>query len=940
MKQSRRRRRRGDRHERLLRRHERVVREFFATHRAQMPEIEPDEQAWSRITAGPVWQGGDMTDRADLPPGYPHEWEADVVLIDGSVAHVRPIVPADTQGIHRFHAGQSKESIYLRFFAPIPRLSDKDVHRFTHVDYDERVALVVLIRDEIAGIGRYDRLDPDSTTAEVAFNVSDAHRGKGIGSVLLEHLADIGRDLGVRRFVADVLPQNRRMIGVFRDAGYAVEHEFDDGVIVVSFDIEPTEESRVVQMSREHRAEAVSVRRVLTPSAVAVVGASRDEGSIGRALLRHIVDGGFTGPVYAVNPAVEEIEGRAVHASVTDIGEQVDLAVVAVPAEQVLDVVSQCADAGVRAVAVVSSGFAEEGEEGLARQEELLRTARAAGMRVLGPNSFGMINNDPAVRLNASLSPRVPPPGSLGLFAQSGALGIAILASAERRGLGISCFASAGNRVDISGNDLMQYWLDDDATTAVGLYLESMGNPRKFSRIARKLASQKPVIVVKSGVSRFGLPPGHRVRATKERPEAFAAMLRQAGVIRVENTHQLFDVAQLVVHQPLPAGPRVAVVTNSDALGALAADACVSWGLEVTHGPVALPAVADPAQFAEAVRAALEDLQVDSVVASFIPPLATTDPEVVDAVTRAVQAHDKPCVATFLGMRGLAPGGTLPTYPMPEDGVRALAAATRYAQWRRRPYGDRVRPEGVNRRVAHDVIESFLGEHPQGGDLGSEQALELLAAYGIDVWPVQHVHSAKQAAAVAEQIGLPVVVKATSELVRHQPGQQWVYTRVSHPKSAATAYTELAEAMRPLGLDGIALQKQAPPGVAVEITSSEDPLFGPVVGFGVAGLPTDLLGDVAHRFPPLTDLDITEMVASVKAAPLLDGYRGTMPVDHGALHDLVARVSVFADDLPEIATLRLNPVQAHEEGMAVLGAQVRLAPAPTRADTGRRALST
>ncbi len=915
------------------------MRDFFARQREAVPQLVPGERTWSRIVDQRVWQAGDMRDRADLPPGYPHEWEADVVLIDGSVAHVRPIVPADTEGIHRFHAGQSKESIYLRFFAPIPRLSDKDVHRFTHVDYDERVALVVLIRDEIAGIGRYDRLDPDATTAEVAFNVSDAHRGKGIGSVLLEHLADIGRDLGVRQFVADVLPQNRRMIGVFRDAGYEVQHEFDDGVIVVSFDIEPTEESRVVQMAREHRAEAVSVRRVLTPSSVAVVGASRDEGSIGRALLRHITEGGFTGAVYAVNRAISELDGRVVHASVTDIDEQVDLAVIAVPAEQVLEVVEQCAEAGVRAVTVVSSGFAEIGAEGEQRQEELLRTARSAGMRVLGPNSFGMINNDPAVRLNASLSPRVPPPGSLGLFAQSGALGIAVLASAERRGLGMSCFASAGNRVDISGNDLMQYWLDDEATRAVGLYLESMGNPRKFSRIARKLATQKPVIVVKSGVGRFGGPPGHRVRVTREQPEAFDSMLRQAGVIRVENTHQLFDVAQLVVHQPLPAGPRVAVVTNSDALGALAADACVSWSLEVTHGPVALSPQAEPAAFAEAVRAALEDPEVDSVVACFIPPLATTDPEVVEAVTRAVGDYDKPCVTTFLGMRGLAAGGSLPAYPMPEDAVRALASATRYAQWRARPYGTRVRPEGLNRRVAHDVIETFLKDRPTGGDLGPDATTALLAAYGIEIWPVRHVHSAKEAAQVAEEIGLPVVVKATSELVRHQPGQQWVYTRVGHPKSAASAYTELALAMEPLGLDGIAVQRQAPAGVAVEVTSAEDPLFGPVVGFGVAGLPTDLLGDVAHRFPPLTDLDITEMVASVKAAPLLDGYRGTMPVNHAALADLIARVSVLADDLPEIEVLRLNPVLAHEDGMAVLGAQVRVGPTPARADTGRRALS-
>lgn len=878
-----------------------------------------------------------MTDR---PAGYPREWEADVVLTDGSVARVRPIVPEDTDSIHRFHAGQSQESIYLRFFAPIPRLSDRDVHRFTHVDYDARVALVVLVRDEIAGIGRYDRLDGDeASTAEVAFNVSDAHRGRGIGSVLLEHLADIGREHGVRRFVADVLPQNRRMIGVFRDAGYEVAHTFDDGVIVVSFDIEPTEASRVVRLAREHRTETVSVRRVLTPASVAVIGVSRDEGSIGRALLRHIVDGGFTGSVYAVNPAATEIDGHRVHAQVSDIGASVDLAVIAVPARAVAQVVQQCAQADVGALIVVSAGFAEEGSQGRARQDELLRAARGAGMRVLGPNSFGLINTAPGRCLNASLSPRMPEPGALGLFAQSGALGIAVLASAERRGLGISTFASAGNRIDISGNDLMQYWLDDDATRAVGLYLESMGNPRKFSRIARKLAARKPVLVVKSGISAPGAPPGHRVRLTHQRPEAFAAMLRQAGVIRVENTHQLFDVAQLVLHQPLPAGPRVAVVTNSAALGALAADAAQSWDLDVAQQPTTVPALAGVEEFAEALRAALQDPTVDSVVASFIPPLAGTDPEVITAVTQVVQEHDKPCVANFLGMRGLAVGSRLPTYAMPEDAVRALAAATRYAEWVARPYGTQVRPEGLDRRKAHHLVETFLHEHPDGGELDDDRASTLLGAYGIQLWPAYPVHSAQEAAQAATRIGVPVVLKATSELVRHQSGHQWVHTRVHGAQACAAAYTELAAALDELGLEGIVVQDHAPQGVAVEVTSAEDPLFGPVVGFGVAGLPTEMLGDVAHRFPPLTDLDITEMVASVRAAPLLDGWRGAMPVDHGALADLIARVSVLADELPEIAQLQLNPVQAHPDGVAVLGAQVRVAPEAGRTDTGRRALS-
>src|SRR6478672_1843335 len=632
-----------------------------------------------------------MTATQARPAGYPTEWEADVVLRDGSVAHIRPITPNDVDAVHRFHAGQSDESIYMRFFAPLRKLSDRDVTRFTNVDYHDRVALVATVRGEIIGIGRYDRVTP--TSAEVAFNISDSFQGKGIGSVLLEHLAVIAWEAGIEEFTAEVLPQNRKMISVFSEAGYEVSRRFEDGVVSVRFQIRPTERSEAVRLSREHRAESVSMRSVLFPDSIAVVGASRRKDSIGHQLLHNVLAGGFTGAVHAVNNEALEVLGLEAHTRVSEIPDQVDLAVIAVPAEGVLDVVRDCADAGVKAVLVASAGFAEAGPEGAQRQRELLRTARDSGMRVIGPNSFGVINSHPSVRLNASLAPALPPPGDLGLFAQSGALGIAVLASAARRNLGVSIFASAGNRVDVSGNDFMQYWIDDTDTHAVGLYLESMGNPRKFSRFARQLALTKPVIVVKSGISSYGVPPGHRARPTRVPPQAFDAMLRQAGVIRVENIHQLFDVAQLVVHQPLPRGRRVAVVGNSDALGALTAEACVSWGLEVTHGPVSLPSEATAEMFAQTLDAAFADEQVDSVLTCFIPPLVTLDAEVVDAVADAAAQSDKPCLATFLGMRGVTEAlsdkefdehgrrRAVPAYSMPEDAVRALAAATKYGEW-------------------------------------------------------------------------------------------------------------------------------------------------------------------------------------------------------------------------------------------------------------------
>jgi acyl-CoA synthetase (NDP forming)/GNAT superfamily N-acetyltransferase len=890
-----------------------------------------------------------MTDTATLPPGYPVEWEADVVLRDGSVAHIRPITPADADRVRRFHAGQSDESIYMRFFAPLRQLSDRDVTRFTNVDYVDRVALVATVRDEIVGIGRYDRVNRRS--AEVAFNISDSFQGRGVGSVLLEHLAVIAQEAGVAEFIAEVLPQNRKMLSVFSDAGYEVDRHIEDGIVSIRFEIKPTERSEAVRLSREHRAEAVSMHAVLFPESIAVVGASRRSDSIGHQILENIQAAGFNGAVYAVNNEAMEVSGLQSHARVTDIPGHVDLAVVAVPAAQVLDVVHDCAEAGVKTLLVVSAGFAEAGPDGAELQNRLLHAARGAGMRVIGPNSFGVINSHEDVRLNASLAPELPPPGHLGLFSQSGALGIAVLASAARRNLGISVFASAGNRVDVSGNDLMQYWIDDQDTHAVGLYLESMGNPRKFSRIARRLAATKPVIVVKSGVSSYGVPPGHRARPTRVRPQAFDAMLRQAGVIRVENVHQMFDVAQFVVHQPLPRGNRVAIVGNSDALGALTAEACVSWGLEVTHGPVSLPSEARGEHFSEALLKAFADADVDSVLTCFIPPLVTPDEDVATAVREAALTSEKPCLATFLGMRGVSnrlsgaadePEGrreVVPAYAMPEDAVRALAAATRYAEWLARDRGVPVMPTGIDRMAAERIVTTVLETHPDGRKLTPEEVTDLLAAYGVSVWGSVPVRTVDEAVQAADTVGYPVVIKSVAPLLRHQPGLSGIRVDLGNKEAVRAAFAGLNDRLAPLAANAFVVQKMATPGVSCVVRTDEDPLFGPVVSFSVAGPPTELLGDIGHRIPPLTDVDVSDLISSVKAAPMLHGHRGAAPVHRAALADLIARVSVLADNLPEVATVVLNPVNAHPGGVDVLGAEVTVAPPPRRKDPGRRSLT-
>ena len=873
-------------------------------------------------------------------------WEADVVLRDGATTHLRPINPEDAESLVSFHEGQSAESIYLRYFAPMPRLSARDVHRFTHVDHVNRVAFVCTLGDAIVGIARYDRIDERS--AEVAFNVSDAHQGRGLSSVLLEHLAAAARENGITRFIAEVLPRNRKMLTVFREAGYEIASHFDDGVIEVEFELAPTDRSLAVMESREHRAEARSMERLLNPASVAIIGASRRPGTVGHRLLADLVAGGFTGRLHVVHPEADAVLGVPAVRRLDQLTEPVDLAVIAVAAEGVLDVVRDCAAIGVRGVVVVSSGFAETGPDGLARQRELVRVARANGLRVVGPNSWGLINADASVRLNVSLVPELPIEGRLGLFSQSGGLSVAVLDAVGRRGLGLSTFLSAGNRADVSGNDCMQYWEEDPHTDAIALYMESFGNPRKFSRIARRLARVKPVIVLKSGTSNFGVPPGHSVRPSTAPREAFNSMLKQSGCIRVETLNQMLDVAQLVLNQPLPAGPRVGIVGNSDALGMLIADACVSWGLEVAHGPISLHPQAGAGEFRTALSAAFTGERVDAVVAAFIPPIATEADEVALALTEVSTEYPTiPVVACFLGTSGMNTGSA-PSYPTPEEAVRALATVERYAAWRRRDPGRRFEPAGVDLPAARAVVaqalaEAELGEAELGEaglELDQETTARLLATVGVTLWPQLPVTGPDSAVAAAEQLGYPVALKTTVAHLRHRVDLGGVRLNIDDGEDLLADLAQMRTMFGPLDGDRFAVQRMAPPGVACVIRTVEDPLFGPVVSFGLSGDASELLGDIAHRIPPLTDVDIADLVRSVRAAPRLFGRHGAAPVDVPALEDLLGRVACLADELPEIAELELNPVVVAGNGLAVLGAEVRLVPRVERSDTARRELPT
>jgi acyl-CoA synthetase (NDP forming)/RimJ/RimL family protein N-acetyltransferase len=882
---------------------------------------------------------------ADASHAYPAHWEADVVLRDGGTAHLRPILPTDAGRLRSFQARLSDETIYNRFFSLYRELSDRDVERFTVVDHRDRAALIALIGDDLIGVVRYERVGPGE--AEVAFNIEDDHQGRGLGSVFLEHIAAAARENGIGRFVADVLPSNRKMLRVFGDAGYVVAQGFDDGVVRLSFDLEPTEDSLAVTYAREHRAEARSVQRLLEPESVVVVGAGRNVTSLGRVVLEHVLGGGFTGRAHVVNREADEevgVAGLPSYRSVRDLPEPVDLAVLAIPAVEVEAVVADCAARGVRALVVVSAGFAESGPEGEERQRRLVALARGSGMRVLGPSSFGIINTAPDRSLNASLAPHLPPAGRLGFFSQSGALGVALLDNVVGRGLGLSTFASAGNRVDVSGNDLLQYWEEDDATDAVLLYLESLGNPRKFSRIARRLARRKPVVVVKSGRFRGERPGGHLVRLTQAPAAAVDALFRRAGVIRADSIHQMFDVAALVATQPLPEGRRVALVGNSDALAVLAEDAAEEAGLEVTHrrdlGPDA-----SAEDFRGALATVFDDPDVDSVVALFIPPLTTPDADVARVLAAASATGAKTVVSTFLGMPGVpealrAPGGgrgSVPSYSTPEDAVRALALVTGYADWRTTPAGHTVSPSGLDVRSARALVTGAI-DTAEGVTLDDGDLTRLLACYGIDLWATRPAATADEAVAAAEALGFPVALKATAAHLQHRRELGGVRLDLEDADQLRSAFASMATRHGERA-GGYVVQAMAPTGVATRLATVEDRLFGPVVSFGLGGAATDLLGDRSYGVPPLTDDDLAALVSGVRAAPLLLGYEGSPPGDIAALHDLLARLARLADDLPEVAALELNPVVVAPTGVAVLAARARLARPAVRADRAARALS-
>lgn len=936
---------------------------------------------------------------------YPSHWEADVVLRDGGTARVRPITVDDAERLVSFYEQVSDESKYYRFFAPYPRLSAKDVHRFTHHDFVDRVGLAATIGGEFIATVRYDRIgagglpaSAPADEAEVAFLVQDAHQGRGVASALLEHIAAVARERDIRRFAAEVLPANTKMIKVFTDAGYQQKRHFEDGVVRLEFDLEPTDRSLAVQRAREQRAEARSVQRLLAPGSVAVIGAGRTAGGVGRSVLANLRGAGFTGRLYAVNKSLEEkeLDGVPAHRSVRDIGEHVDLAVVAVPAPYVPEVVAECGEHGVQGLVVVSAGYAESGPGGRERQRELVRQARTYGMRIIGPNTFGIINTSPDVRLNASLAPEMPRPGRIGLFAQSGAIGIALLSRLHRRGggvtgvTGVSTFVSAGNRADVSGNDVLQYWYDDPDTDVALMYLESIGNPRKFTRLARRTAAAKPLVVVQ-GARHAAAPQGHAVRATRLPHATVSALLAQAGVIRVDTITELVDAGLLLARQPLPPGPRVAILGNSESLGLLTFDACLAEGLRPLP-PLDLTTAASAEDFHRALERALADDRCDAVVVTAIPAVGETsvrDAALAEALRSAsASSPAKPVLVAHVELGGLAealsaaastapqtgpgPAGTtdaarpgehsapvgrqdprrpsagtgapdetrlIPAYPAAERAVRALAEAVKYAQWRREAAEPGKVPEyeDIDEKGAAEQIDALLSRGT-GLTLGAEDTCALLARYGVDVRRALPAPTPGEAAAAARALGYPVALKTTAPHLRHRADLGGVRLDLANEEQLHRAYAELTELfgtpeeLRPV------VQGMAPRGVDTVVRAVIDPAAGAVLSFGLAGAASELLGDTAHRLIPVTDRDASSLVRSIRTAPLLFGWRGSAPVDTAALEEVMLRVSRLVDDHPEVVGVSLEPVVVAPHGLSVLGATVRLARAPLRGDLGPRTL--
>jgi len=871
---------------------------------------------------------------------------------DGSQVLIRPLAPDDRAGVAALFARLSPESRALRFHSAGVRIDDRTLDIVTAGH-----ALVVERDGRIVALASYYPLR-DPARAEMAIAVDDAAHGHGIGTVLFERLADAARRDGIRVLLAEVLAANRGMLGLLTGLGFGATRHVAGGVVEVDVTLTPDPAYVARADARLHVAASASLEPIFHPRAVAVVGASRRPGAPGHELFRHLLAGGFAGAVYPVNPAAPAVASVRAYPNVAAIPEPVDLAVIAVPAPAVLEAARACLDAGVRGLVVVSAGVAKAGDEGHRRQDALVRLCRERGARLIGPHSMGVLVNDvhgAGGTLNATFAPIVPPRGAVAISAQSGVLGLALLEHARRLGLGVSAFVSLGAKADVSSNDLLEHWEDDPATRVILLYLESFGNPRRFARIARRVGTRMPIVAVKGGraVAATGREDVSYTAALARADVAVDALFRQSGVTRCDTLDELFDVALLLASQPLPRGNRVGILTNVSGLGLLCADACVAAGLELpapsevtqtalrellplrpSHvaNPVGLPATVTASDYGAALRHLLTDAVMDAVIVLFIPPLGVAAGAVAVALRAACDPPPaKPVLCCFAGVQGLPDAlrgaVALPSYTYPEAAARALGHAAARAAWLRRASGQILPLAGIDGATVRVVVDRALARE-ECPWLDPDEVRDVLRAYGVALLAQMIVHTPAEAADACRRLGAPVAVKRATRGAPHTSEVGEARLAVASPEAAAAAYRDIEAAVVARGqgnaMDGALVQPMAPDGVECRVGVVTDPVFGPLVAFGLGGVVAEVIGDVAFRVHPLTDVDAEELIASVKASTLLQGYHGRPAADARALREVLLRISQVVEDVPEIDEIDINPVMVRDEGQGAVALDARI----------------
>lgn len=875
----------------------------------------------------------------------------DAVLRDGRTVRIRPIRPDDLEAMMDMWGRLSPETIRMRFFAP--RKMDREQMRyFTELDYSDRFAFVAESAGRILGVSRFDRLEDEPQTAEFAVLVEDAEQGRGIGTALLRALVEPAQELGIKSFVGDVMRENDRMLSVLRDAGLEPAYDDHGNVITTRFSSQTTEAFLASSDEQDRQAARAALTSVFKPQAVAVVGASRRPTSIGGLVFRNLIHGGFNGPVYPVNPKASYVQSVAAYPSLADCPTVPDMVLVCVPAPLVAETVEAAGELGVPSVVIITAGFSEVGDEGGAAEEHVKAIARSYGMRIVGPNCMGVLNGAGDVRMNGTFSQTFPEPGRVAFSSQSGALGLSILSAADRLGIGISTFASIGNKADISGNDLLQYWEDDEDTDVILLYLESFGNPRKFGRVARRVGRTKPIIAVKSGRTTAG------ERAASSHTGALAAgdiavdaLFRQAGVIRVDTLEQLFGTATVLEKQPAPRGNRVAILSNGGGPGILAADACESNEVEVPEltqqtleqlreflpdeagirNPVDMVASASAEDYGRAMRILAEDPHVDALMVIFIPPIVTKAEDVAREMERAQQDMDPeiPVISVFMTEDDPPTelhDANLPVFDFPEDAAAALGRVARYGRWRRRPLGKIVEIDDADVPTARAIVDEALAEREQAW-LDADQADRLLCAFGIATAPAEVVHDPDAAAEAHRRLGGTMAVKIAAPV--HKSDIGGVRLGLESPEDTAAAVREMREEFEAadrthIAEQGFMVQQMVGTGVEMVVGVTHDRMFGPILMAGMGGTLVELLRDVSVRIHPLTDNDVDEMLTGLRGYPLLTGYRGQEPVDVQSFRKLLFRMSALVEEVPEIDDVDLNPVFVRRDGIAAVDARIKL----------------